>query len=236
MRVGGRLGCISALRSLEIFGFDNRYVHLHMPKQMSRSRSPYSRSIPLTPSNRSGAVLHWWPLSDPDAGTEFRVDVVDALAQAVRCQRPWHALASLENALFQGRINESQLTDVFRSVPEKHHFLRGQIDARSEAGQETVLRRALLEAGLRVEIQVQIAGVGRVDLVVEGRLIVEADSRQAHDGWELHVRDRDRDIDAARQGYVTLRPAYNRTMHTTADVVDAVLALLAATDRFRTIL
>ena len=101
----------------------------------------------------------------------------------------------------------------------------------SESGQETVLRSALEDAGTPSEIQVELPGVGRVDGIVGGRLIWEADSRLAHDGWEMHVRDRDRDIDAARLGYMTLRPAYNRTMFATAEVVDAVIRLLEATDR-----
>lgn len=87
--------------------------------------------------------------------------------------------------------------------------------------------------GIQSQIQVTIPGVGRVDGLVDGRLIWEADSRLAHDGWQLHVRDRDRDIDAARQGFVTLRPAYNRTMFATADVVDAVQRLLEAISRHR---
>ena len=110
-------------------------------------------------------------------------------------------------------------------------YLRAQINARSEAGQETVLRSALRHAGFESEIQVEIPGIGRVDGVVDGRLIWEADSRLAHDGWELHVRDRDRDIDAARLGYMSLRPAYNRTMFATSEVVEAVAHLLAATRR-----
>ena len=83
-------------------------------------------------------------------------------------------------------------------------------------------------AGLHCELQVTVPGVGRVDMIVEGILVLEADSRLAHDGWELHVRDRDRDIDLARQGYMSLRPVYNRTMHYPNDVRDAALNLLAA--------
>jgi hypothetical protein len=41
--------------------------------------------------------------------------------------------------------------------------------------------RLLLRAlGHRAEVQVRIAGVGRVDLVVDGWLIVECDSRAYH--------------------------------------------------------
>lgn len=229
VRVGGQLACVSALRSLGIFGFDTA-THIHLPRAASRLRSPASRSIPLTPHNRAGARMHWWPLLDPSDGTEVRVGLVDALAQAVRCQQPPHAIASLDNALHLGAITEHDIAEIFHHLPPRLQSLKNRVDGRSEAGQETVLRCALLAAGLRVDLQVVFPDVGRVDLVVEGRLVVEADSRSAHDGWDLHVRDRDRDIDLARRGLMSLRPAYNRIMFDTGAVVDAVLSLLAATD------
>ena len=236
VRVGGRLACVSALRHEGIFGFDYTNTHIHLRKSASRSRSPRTRAVPLTAVNREGARLHWHPLIDEHDGNGFTVGVVDALAQVVRCNHPWHAIASLDNALFLGKINEDDLATLFGHLPDRFGALRFQVDGRSEAGQETVLRCAFRAVGLDPELQVDVPGIGRVDQVLEGRLIVEADSRQAHDGWELHVRDRDRDIDAARLGYMSLRPAYNRTMHATNDVVEAVVHLLRGMDRFRTIL
>ena len=235
VRVGGRLACVSALRSAGVFGFDARRTHLHTARAMSRMRSPDDRRRPLKPSHPD-CVIHWAALIDPDAGTEFRVGIVDALAEVLRCDSPRFALASIENALFLGRIGEAEVAEIFATVPDRLQRWRHHIDPRSEAGQETVLRLAFSEAGMESEIQVDIPAAGRVDGLLEGRLIWEADSRLAHDGWELHVRDRDRDIDAARQGYMTLRPAYNRTMFQTSDVVEAAAHLLAATRRFRMVL
>jgi very-short-patch-repair endonuclease len=232
VRVGGRLACSSRLRSLGVFAFDD-LTHIHMTKQSSRSRSPLNRHVALSSINRDGAILHWAPLLDARAGTEYAVGVLDALAQVVRCNHPWHAIASIDNAIFLRRIDEADLAELFAWLPEQCQPLRALVDGRSEAGQETVLRCAFREAGLEPELQVVIPEVGRVDLVLEGRLIIEADSRSAHDGWELHVRDRDRDIDAARQGYMTLRPAYRRTMFATADVVEAALMLLRSPRDYR---
>lgn len=233
VRVGGRLACATALRSRGIFGFEGRETHIHLPRDLSRARSPHDRARPLTAGNRHGTVLHWGDLVDPTDGDEYRVGIVDALRQVVRCNHPHHALASIENALHLGRIGEDDLGSIFRGLPLRKQILRTRLNPASEAGQETVLRAALEDAGIRSEIQVEIPGVGRVDGLVEGRVIWEADSRLAHDGWELHVRDRDRDIDAARQGYVTIRPAYNRTMFATADVVDAIAQLVEVTRSIR---
>ena len=231
VRVGGRLGCMTALRAFGIFGFEGQVTHIHLPRELSRARSPHDRRHHLTRANRAGTELHWSALLEPEAGSEVSVGVVDALAQTVRCSPSHLALASIENALFLGKVDGSGIADLFAGLGSEHQFLRARIDPRSESGQETVLRTALEDAGLRSEIQVLIPGVGRVDGVVEGRLIWEADSRLAHDGWELHVRDRDRDIDAARLGYMSLRPAYNRTIHRTNEVVDAIRHLLDSTRR-----
>jgi very-short-patch-repair endonuclease len=234
VRVGGRLGCVSALSNLGIFTFDNARTHIHMLESMSRTRSPGSRVVPLTKYNRDGCILHWWPLSDEEGASSHTVGAIDALAQSLRCQDFRYAVASLDNALFLGRIDEADLGRIFAGVPQRYHPLKEQIDGRAEAGQESVLRMIVRETGAHCELQVSIGGVGRVDLLVEGCLVLEADSRLAHEGWERHVADRGRDLVLAAQGYMSLRPAYQHTMNSPQLVREAVLNLLAAANRFRT--
>jgi very-short-patch-repair endonuclease len=53
---------------------------------------------------------------------------------------------------------------------------------------------------------VWIDGVGRVDFVVEGWLVIECDSRAHHGGWEAQVADRRRDLALAALGYASIRP------------------------------
>ena len=157
----------------------------------------------------------------------------DALAQVVGCQGGRYAIASLDNALFLRAISLTGLHEIFAWLPQHYAPLMTRVDGRAEAGQESILRLLCEDAGLHCEIQVTFAGIGRVDLVVEGLIVVEADSRLAHDGWELHVRDRNRDIDLAMLGLPSLRPAYQRTMYRPQDVLEAVLGLLAAVGHFR---
>lgn len=232
VRIGGRISCDTALRAHGVFGFDRTRTHVHVPRAASRLRSPMVGPRPLT-RPLPDAELHWYGFVDPSAGSNVQLDLVDSLASVLRCGDARHAIASLDNALFQGKIRESDLASIFERVPAHLRDLRDRVDGRCEAGQETVLRLAFEDAGLDPDLQVWIDGVGRVDFVLEGRLICEADSRLAHDGWDLHVRDRDRDLAAARLGYMSLRPTYNRTMFRTAEVVDAALRLLDATRRFR---
>jgi hypothetical protein len=234
VRIGGRIGCISALEGAGVFAFDKTFTHAHLDREASRTRHPNHRNRRLTAGERDGVVVHWGELLDRYDGSRWSIGTRDALAQVLRCQHPWHAVASIDNALFLGVIGKTELADIFAHVPGNLQRLRELVDGRAEAGQETVLRLILREAGLDYEIQVTVAGVGRVDFIVEGCLVVEADSRLAHDGWDLHLRDRNRDIDLARLGYMSLRPAYQRTMFAPNDVREAVLHLLGAHRHFRT--
>ena len=177
--------------------------------------------------------LHWRTLFEPEAATVHSVGVLDALAQLIQCDQPQFAVASIDNALHQGALTSVKLEQLFDRLPQRLCELRDLVDGRAESGQESVLRLIIREAGLQFEPQVEITGVGRVDFVVEGCLVVEADSRKAHEGWDLHVRDRNRDLDLARIGYMSLRPVYQRIMFTPRDVREEILNLLAVNRNFR---
>jgi very-short-patch-repair endonuclease len=203
----------------------NRHIHVHLEDNSSRLRSP-SLPNPLTASDRSRVRLHWAVLRDAARGTESSVAITDALAHSLHCQAPRLAIATLDNALFLGLISPADVETIFEGAPKAVARLRRHIDGRSEAGQETIIRLLLIAAGLRFEIQVEITGVGRVDFVIEGVLVLEADSRLAHDGWELHRRDRRRDLLLAQLGYMSLRPTFEHTMFEPDLVLAAILSLL----------
>ena len=232
VRVGGRVTCISRLALAGIFAEDVRFTHIHMAETMSRSRSPRARHIPLTQHNRDGIELHWWPISGPPQ--RALVSITDALSHVLRCQDPTRALASIDNAVFQKAITPDQVPAIFRAAPQRLAWLEPYVDGRAESGQETVLRMLVLSLGLRCEVQVEMPGIGRVDLVVEGCLVLEADSRMAHDGWEHHVVDRGRDLSVAVLGFMSLRPAYQHTMHEPELVKAAIRNLVAEHKQFRT--
>ena len=234
VRLGGRLACISAVANSGIFVLDSTFAHIHLDPTASRLRAPHDRFQRLTTQNRDGVELHWGQLLDPAGGSECRIGLADALVQVFRCQKPRFAIASLDNALFKGLLTAQAVSQIFAALPAEFQSLRRLIDCRSESGQETVLRLVIRGAGFDVEIQVEIGGVGRVDMVVEGRIVVEADSRQFHDGWEAHARDRSRDCDLAMRGYLTLRVLYRDIIHHPERVIAAITGLLAAASHYRT--
>jgi hypothetical protein len=234
VRVGGKLGCVSALRHLGIFALNPPATHIQLERDASRCRHPDDRRQSLT-TRRSGTVLHWHDSLDPGAGNEFCVGVMDALADTIQCQPKWLAIASIDSALHQQLIDVDQVPDLFAHAMGKRSMV-SLIDGRAEAGQESVLRGICHEAGWSYEIQVSFEGVGRVDTVVEGCVVAEADSRLAHDGWRLHVKDRNRDLALAALGLPSIRPVFNRIIHTPDDVQKAIAGLLSIHSRFRTFL
>lgn len=204
VRVGGRLGCISLLAVLGVFVFDSSTLHVHMARGASRMRSSESRErrLPVRGSRR-GVVLHWHPLIDePTSGC---VGAIDALIHAVRCQGPRHAIATLDSALNLGLITVGQLADVFAGLPRRFRVLRGFVDGRAQSGPETLVRLMALSLGCAVELQVRFDGVGFVDLVLDGWLVVECDSKEFHSSWQQQLVDYRRDRLLAQRGFSVLR-------------------------------
>ncbi|WP_156759019.1 hypothetical protein [Microbacterium karelineae] len=223
-RVGGRADCVSMMRELGVYVLaDENSLHVQIPRHRSRLRSPRSRGARLD-GTAHRVVVHW--RDDPSDADSLIADPVHAVAQAVLCQEVRPAIATLDSALNKGVIAEHQIDALFELIPLNRHAIRRAIDGRAEAGPETFARLICRTFGVSVELQVRIAGVGRVDLVVDGWIIVECDSRAFHGGWDLQERDRRRDLAAAEQGYTTLRPTANHLVWEPGLLLRAVAGLL----------
>lgn len=205
VRIGGRLSCLSLLRLLGVFVFATDRVHVHLVRSASRLRSATSRTRPLEKRTDRRARLHWRPLLRPEAGTTACVGVVDALIQAIYCQSPRHAIATLDSALNKGLIDMVDLAEVFAALPRRFAALRSFIDGRAQSGPETLVRLMALSLGCRVELQARLDGVGNVDLLLDGWLVVECDSKAFHSSWKQQLNDRRRDLGVAALGLATLR-------------------------------
>lgn len=204
IRVGGRLGCISLLAVLGVFVFDDSVLHVHMARGASRMRSATSRTQRLAARKHGRRpILHWHPLQEPAAAG--CVGVVDALIHAVRCQSARHAIATLDSALHLGLIRLEQVADVFAVLPSRFAVLKELLDGRAQSGPETLVRLMARSLGCRVELQAQFDGVGFVDLVLDGWLVVECDSKQFHSSWQQQLADYRRDATLASLGYSVLR-------------------------------
>lgn len=211
--VGGRLTCVSALALLGCFEPPAAGLHVQVPPDASRL------GVSVGPlGGGGGVVLHWVPLENPP-----RTPVVspsDAVHQLLRCLPRPFAIAVLDSAIHQRVLAPARVIDLVRRAPRRFRLVPDDLDGRSESGIESLVRVALRDAGLSVDVQVVIPGVGRVDLVVDGRVVVEVDGREWHQGEQ--ERDYWRDLELARRGYVVVRVDYRMVVSHIDSVIEAV--------------
>ena len=91
---------------------------------------------------------------------------------------------------------------------------------------ETLARVLFRDAGIATETQVWIDGIGRVDFLLEGFLIVEIDGLAFHLEPRQFKKDRRRDNTAARQGFAVLRFFYDDVVHAPESLLEQVREVL----------
>lgn len=217
VRIGGRLSCTSLLAALGIFVHVRNGLHVHVAPGTSRIRSPHATST----------VLHWHGWSQSTCPSHVS-PVADALAQAIRCQRPRASVATVDSVLHHGLLTREEVEEVFGRLPRRFDAVLALVDPSAASGPETFVRLMLRSLGLAFETQVWIRGVGYVDFLVEGWLIIECDSREFHGGWEAQVRDRQRDAAAAMTGHITLRLLASDILREDPQIRQTVLAIVSA--------
>lgn len=154
------------------------------------------------------------------------VEAFDALLCAVKCQDPRSAVATIDSALHLRVLRSDDLDELFDALPRRYRRLRGLVDGRAESGPETLVRLMLRALGCEIAVQVDIEGVGRVDFVVDGWLIVECDSREHHSSPQAQLVDRRRDLAAAQRGYLVIRLLAEDIMWRPEEVISALRGVL----------
>ena len=200
-------------------------LQVAVPHNASRLRDPDDAASPFVRSPRT--VLHWSDAAELAGSDRTRIASVPLLLKHVfLSQPPERALAVLDSALHLRFLRPEDLPRIAALLPERLEPVVLAADARAESGIETIVRYLLRLRGLRVEIIVGLRGVGTVDLVVEGRLIIECDGREFHDDDEAFERDRTRDLNSARERYRTLRVSWFKVLFEWHLVEEAVFAAL----------
>ncbi|RLK47796.1 endonuclease domain-containing protein [Microbacterium telephonicum] len=214
VRLGGRLDCVSLLAICGVFVQAADALHFQLDPDSTR-----------VPTPGPAVVRHWRPTA---AGpTAVLTDPVEALAQAVLCQAPRAAIATLDSAWHLGFVDAVGIAEVFTRLPRRYRRLRALLDPRAESGTETLVRLILRTLGCSFDLQVEIGTVGRVDFVVDGWLIVECDSAAHHGDWAARKRDIRRDAAAARLGFTTVRLLAEDILHRPDEVAATLRDALA---------
>ena len=229
VRIGGRMTCVTALAALtpDAFVFDDGHVHVHVERGGSRLRSARDSSKRWSKKDAQGLRVTWGDLAELPASRHM-VAVIDAVRTMIRCRPEREVIATIDSLLRLGVVNMTQCREIISSLPARYRPILAQLDARAESGTETFMRLILCLIGVDFAVQVKISGVGRVDFVVDGFLIIECDSRQFHEGWVKQRADRRRDLAAAERGYFTLRVLAEDLLHHPEAVEAAVRGLLVA--------
>lgn len=197
VKAGAVLTCVSALRYHSgIWVPPHRTTHLRRARHRRR------------PSHRDCDAGH--PMSSP-------VRAVDSLPDALRCAA--HCLdadefvAVLDSTLRRDRDRYSvgDLREILSDAPLHVTRLLDFVDPLAGSGTESLVRFRLQYARIKVRSQQYIPGIGRVDLLVGDRLIIECDSTEYHSGPQ-RLEDNRRDRAATRGDYRVMRVDYSEVI------------------------
>ena len=153
-------------------------------------------------------VLHVDRNQSPASPTCFPVQPLpEAMARFLRCHlQDDSPLIALDAALHDERVTAEQIRNLLRGPGSARALARlDRASDRSRSPLETLARMDLEALGLNVEDGVEIEGVGEVDLVIEGWVVVELDGYTYHCDEYRFALDRWRDRQLVARGFLPLR-------------------------------
>lgn len=159
--------------------------------------------------------------------TRFGVASLEtALVHVFFCAGEEAFFAAFESAWRRRRLSKAARLHIRAAIPESARWLVDFARSDADSGLESLLRLRLHLLGVELRRQVDIDGVGRVDFVAGGRLIIEVDGKENHDGPAKRHKDLVRDAAASALGYESLRFDYAQIIHDWERVQPAILAAL----------
>lgn len=213
---GGVLSCASALQAHGVWVPPLSRVHLRVRAGTSVR----------TGTSTNGACRQF-ARREPERGSVDAVPI--ALRHAIRCLDDEGIVVVCDSLLNLGLMTRTEIAGQYVGAPIRVRQLLARLD-RAESGTETMVRLRLRNRGIRVTPQVWIRGVGRVDLLVGDRLIIEVDGREYHAGSAQFEADRARDRHATQLGYLVVRLTYRQVLYDWPDVVEDILAVVRRRD------
>ncbi|CAM3744127.1 DUF559 domain-containing protein [Smaragdicoccus niigatensis] len=207
VKLGGVLACESVLRRSHVWTPSNNQ-HIRFGKH----------------SHRSSGIRNCRPRGhNPPLATS--VDSLEtALSSAVNCLDVEEVIVVLDSMLHLKLIDEASAATALNSSRFAHLDLLSKCDRKSESGTETMVRVRLRGLGIHVRTQVVINTIGRVDLLIGKRLIIEYDGLEYHAGQFEADRERDRRLIAL--GFIVIRLSYNQVVYDWTAALPDILAVI----------
>lgn len=199
---GGSLGCESAARHLGLWVLGSPALHVWIQSD----RHQYAHDDPACT-----CIVHW---DDAPRGAPFQLPAVPRLLMQIhRCCGEEGFFVALESARCQGLIDGAGLRWLRRALNARGRRLVEFSRGDSDSGLESLLRLRLRAHGWTIRTQRRVVATGRVDLLIDGWLIIEADGGANHEAPAHRHRDLVRDANAAAWGHTTLRFDYAMIIH-----------------------
>lgn len=235
---GGRVGCVSALRRVGVWGGFDPALHLHVPSSASRLHLDEIVALGRSPDVRRTDDAFWaepgeprvhWQRGHPLGGRRVRswaddwlADPLSALRQAVLCLDDEHAIAAIDSALRKNVVHARDLEPLFAQLPRRLHPLKNELDAAADSGPESIVRVRMRRAGFVVEPQIPIPGSSQLDLLINGVVGLDIDSRAWHRGQQQVSWDYGKTLQAFAFGLPILRILPHHIFENWSSTVEAI--------------
>jgi very-short-patch-repair endonuclease len=230
IRVGGIADCVTAaaLWGLPVPHGAHLALHVHVDEHDTRLRHNRDKRHVVHSGDDPEVVLHRRRLTDAAA---WRTSLVETLLQLAWCVPVEWFVAAIDAALHrpldgsrEPLLSQQEYQRFSERLPLRFRPALDLVDPRSESPIESVLRVDLTLRGIQPIVpQFWPTQRHRVDLLVLGGLIVEADGEEWHDPEQDAIRD----ALMRTLGYRVLRFTYDEIVFHMDDVLRRIEAELA---------
>ncbi|PVZ95813.1 hypothetical protein DDQ50_04915 [Amnibacterium flavum] len=223
MRAGGRIGCVSALRLYGSWCPPDSGLHIAMPASSSGRRLARSRED----GKGEDVTAHWGSKLTHQEWSTGASTIERALGHLLECQPAHYSVAVLDSLLHRRVLSTRTIEKMTATLPPHRTTLLSSLDERSEEGIESIARFRLLQSGIRAVPQVVVGEIGRVDLLIGERLVIELDGRETHAQREAFTKDRRRTALLTQGGYTVLHFSYAQVIYDWNLILTTIQAALS---------
>jgi very-short-patch-repair endonuclease len=227
VRVGGVLTGLEALRIRGLYLPRPARIDIAVPRNAAALRRPNLMDERLTDADMIRPV---WVL--PQRGRlrsrRWLASEADALDVVLRSSPREVAVAACDALVRYRGWSGDQLDRAFERAPRRTRGWRPLVDGRADSWGETVVRLRLADAGVAMQPQATVDGVGVFDGRVSPGVYVEMDGAQhdadwTGDGGSSFERDHLKDLGLALRGARSIRITYQMIERNWSECLAAIL-------------
>ena len=204
--------CISCVSAAQIYELP---ILMEERPQKTHLSVAYNRGMHPSKLRRFDDVcIHREQLVSDEERSTHVASIGTVLERVLVCMPLKVSLPMLDAARNRGLYDVSTLTipPTGSRLPHLKEALSLSSD-RARSILETVARLQLIDMGLTPQVGVWIEGVGEVDMIILGFIVIEVDGWAFHSSKEQREKDLKRDRELLRRGYVVLRFTYDDVMN-----------------------